>query len=217
MTQQPHLNGKQTHVNGLSPRESSQATSAHFAQPPEPVQITSFSVTYDRKFNLGNFESLNPAITIWVKSRVPEGEAYDLHDAKRRLRQMARENVRAQLQRLHGNDEAIFLGLIPPVDGHDPIFVRTVSLGLVYKVNLGDFNSITPAYSDWSDLRHVANSPTELHLALERMWASLWANTEDELSRARGDGETDAYFGLPTIMVEDLTDTEQTPRPVMPA
>ena len=126
---------------------------------------------------------------------------------------MARENVRAQLQRLHGKDEAIFLGLVPPVDGQDPIFVRTVSLGLVYKVNLGDFNSITPAYSDWSDLRHVANSPTELHLALERMWASLWANTEDELSRARGDGETDAYFGLPTITVEDLTDTEQSSRP----
>ena len=45
----------------------------------EPIVIKGFSATYDRKFNLGNFESLNPAITIWVKSVVPEGEAFDLH------------------------------------------------------------------------------------------------------------------------------------------
>ena len=46
----------------------------------EPITVKGFSVTYDRKFNTGNFESLNPAVTIWVKTHVPEGEAFDLHD-----------------------------------------------------------------------------------------------------------------------------------------
>jgi hypothetical protein len=172
----------------------------------EPVTIKGFSATYDRKFNLGNFESLNPAMTIWVKTSVPEGAAFDLHDCKYRLRQMARENVRAQLQRLQGTKEVVFLGLRPPASGsEDPIFVRTVSVSLVYKVNLGDYNSITPGYTDWADVRHVAHSPGELHVALARMWASLWANVEDEITRARGQGTAGAFLGLPQIPVEDMT------------
>lgn len=172
----------------------------------EPVQIKGFSVTYDRKFNLGNFESLNPAITIWVKTSVPEGSAFDLHHARERVRQMARENVRAQRQRFQGNKEVVLLSLQPPLDGReDPIFVRTVSVSLVYRVNLGNYQSITPGYTDWADLRHVAGSPTDLHIALERMWQSLWANVEDEIARARGNGPTGAFFGLPIIEVEDLT------------
>ncbi len=172
----------------------------------EPVTIKGFSVTYDRKFNLGNFESLNSAMTVWVKTNVPEGAAFDLHDCKNRLRQMACDNVRAQLQRLQGNNEVVFLGLRPPASGsEDPIFVRTVSVSLVYKVNLGDYNSITPGYTDWADLRHVAHSPGELHLALTRMWASLWANVEDEIARAQGHGASGAFLGLPQFPVEDLT------------
>ena len=172
----------------------------------EPIAVKGFSVTYDRKFNTGNFESLNPAITIWVKSAVPEGEAFDLHHAKERVRRMARENVRAQLLRLPGNPEVVFLGLQPPLNGDpDPIFVRTVSVSLTYKVNLGDYNSITPGYTDWHDVRHVAHSPGELHMALDRMWQSLWANVEDEISRAQGKGGSGGFFGLPAIAVEDLT------------
>ena len=172
----------------------------------EPIAVKGFSVTYDRKFNTGNFESLNPAITIWVKSAVPEGEAFDLHHAKERVRRMARENVRAQLLRLPGNPEVVFLGLQPPLSGDpDPIFVRTVSVSLTYKVNLGDYNSITPGYTDWHDVRHVAHSPGELHMALDRMWQSLWANVEDEISRAQGKGGSGGFFGLPAITVEDLT------------
>ena len=172
----------------------------------EPIAVKGFSVTYDRKFNTGNFESLNPAITIWVKSAVPEGEAFDLHHAKERVRRMARENVRAQLLRLQGNPEVVFLGLQPPLSGDpDPIFVRTVSVSLTYKVNLGDYNSITPGYTDWHDVRHVAHSPGELHMALDRMWQSLWANVEDEISRAQGKGGSGGFFGLPAITVEDLT------------
>ena len=174
----------------------------------EPITIKGFSVTYDRKFNTGNFESLNPAITIWVKGNVPEGEALDLHHAKERVRRMARENVRAQLLRLQGNPEVVFLGLQPPFSGGaDPIFVRTISVSLVYKVNLGNYQNITPGYTDWSDVRHVAHSPGELHMALDRMWQSLWANVEDEISRAQGNGGTGGFFGLPPIEVEDLTTT----------
>lgn len=176
----------------------------------EPVQLKGFSVTYDRKFNLGNFESLAPAITIWVKTRVPEGAAFDLHHAKERIRRMTRENVRAQLQRVQGNDEVVFLGLQPPTSGgEDPIFIRTASVSLFYRANLGNYQSIMPGYTDWADLRHVAHSPGELHIALDRMWQSLWANVEDEISRAQGNGSTGAFFGLPPVEVEDLTVTSQ--------
>ena len=114
----------------------------------EPITYKGFAVTYDRKFNLGNFESLAPSITIWVKTNVPEGAAFDLHHAKERVRNMARDNCRVQLQRLQGNPEVVFLGLQPPADGRkDPIFVRTISVSLTYKVNLGDYNSITPGYT----------------------------------------------------------------------
>ena len=172
----------------------------------EPIHVKGFSVTYDRKFNLGNFESLAPSISIWVKTNVAEGEKFDLHHAKERLRRMARENVRAQLLRLQDNPEAVFLGLQPPVDGRpDPIFIRTVSVSLTYKVNLGDYNSITPSFTDWADVRHVAHSSGELHIALERVWQSLWANVGDEISRAQGLGSNDGFFGLPPIEIEDLT------------
>ena len=116
----------------------------------EPVQIKGFAVTYDQKFNLGNSQSLAPAITIWVKSNASEGEAFDLHEARERVRNMARENVRAMLLRLQGSSEILFLGQPLPADGTDPIFVRTVSVSLVYKANLGDFNSIAPGYTDWA-------------------------------------------------------------------
>ncbi|MCA9986643.1 MAG: hypothetical protein KDE59_20180, partial [Anaerolineales bacterium] len=135
-----------------------------------------------------------------------EGAAFDLHDSKHRLRQMARDNVRAQWQRLQGGDEVVFLGLRPSAGGGaDPIFVRTVSVSLVYKVNLGDYNSITPAYTDWADVRHVAHRSGELHLTLQRMWDSLWANVEDEIARARGQGASGVFLGLPQIPIEDLT------------
>jgi hypothetical protein len=57
---------------------------------------------------------------------------------------------------------------------------------------------------------HVSHSPGELHIALERMWISVWENTLDEISRAQGNGATGAFFGLPVIEVEDLTAVSQT-------
>lgn len=199
MTTNSYLNGN-SHLTAADDRNG-------FAyQLEEPVQTKGFAAAYDRKFNCGNFESLNPAITIWVKTGAPEGEAFDLHHARERVRQMARENVRAQWLRFQGSRDAVFLGLQPPADGsEDPIFVRTVSVSLVYRVNLGNYQSITPGYTDWADLRHAAGSSAALHIALERMWQSLWANIEDEIARARGNGPTGAFFGLPIIEIEDLT------------
>lgn len=209
MTTNPYSNGN-GHTSTLLSASLDEADIHNgFAhQLEEPVQIKGFAVTYDRKFNLGNFQSLNPAITIWVKTRVPEGMAFDLSDCKERVRRMARENVRRQWQQLQGDNEVVFLGLQPPAKGgEDPIFVRTVSVSLVYKVNLGNYQSITPGYTDWADLRHVSHSPGELHIALDRMWNSLWINCLDEISRAQGNGTTGAFFGLPPIEVEDLTVT----------
>ena len=177
----------------------------------EPVRLNAISAAYERKVNLGNFESLTVAMIAWAKTRVPEGESFDLHDAKLRLRNMVRENVRAQLlvhQALAAGrlPEELFLGLAPPANSFsDPIYIRTVSVSLTRRVNLGGFNSVNPSYTDWADVRHVTQTPTELHIAIKRMWASLWANIQDELSRAAGNGPTDLYLGLPPIEVEDLT------------
>jgi hypothetical protein len=179
--------------------------------PKEPVQIKALEVTYDRKFNLGNFESLHAGVTIWARSRVPDGQSFDLHDVKLRLRDMARMNVRAQLLRVKERAQPLFLGLAPPADGRaDPIYVRTVGVSLCHKVNLGNYEMVAPSYSDWADVRHLSGSQAALHVALERLWASLWANIADELRRARGLGShPDAYFGLPEMEVEDLTEAEK--------
>lgn len=189
----------------------------------EPIAIQGFSVTYDRTFSLGDFESLNAAITIHLSREAPGDETFDLHHARERVRRMARENVRAQLLRQLGKPEVVFLGLQPPQPGTaDPVSVYTVCICLVYQANLGKGQSFTTGYTDWADVRDVAHSPGELHMALSRMWQSLWANVEDEISRARGHGGTGGFFGLPTIPVEDLTKVPQTndrfdtPNPVGP-
>ncbi|MCI0581127.1 MAG: hypothetical protein L0332_13600, partial [Chloroflexi bacterium] len=89
----------------------------------EAVQMKALEVGYDRKFNLGNFESLQAAITIWVRLRLPEGQPCDLHDVRQRLRSMARENVKGQLYRVQGKHDIPFLGLMPPANGREPITV----------------------------------------------------------------------------------------------
>ena len=168
--------------------------------PAEPVLIRGLAVTYDRQFNLGNFEWLNPAITLGVKRCVPAGTAFDLHHANERLRRMARENVRAQLLRQQGRREVVFLGLPPPPAGaEEPLSLRTVRVSLVYRVNLGQDQALTVGYVDWSDVQQVAHSPGELHIALARLWHSLWANVADEIARARGQGGSGGFLGLPPL------------------
>jgi hypothetical protein len=184
--------------------------------PEEPVQIKALEVTYDRKFNLGNFESLHAGVTLWARSRVPDGQSFDLHDVKLRLRDMARANVRAQLLRVKERAEPLFLGLAPPADGRaDPTYVRIVGVSLCHKINLGNYEMVAPSYSGWADVRHLAGSQAALHVALERLWASLWANVEDEIRRARGVGShPDAYFGLPDIKIEEETADAADGRPL---
>jgi hypothetical protein len=72
-------------------------------------------------------------------------------------------------------------------------------------VNLANLNSLTLGFTDRMDVQDVASSPGELHMALARMWASLWANIQDEVSRAKGSGSTGAFLGLPSIAGRDLT------------
>lgn len=173
----------------------------------EPIQTRATKVGYERKFNLGDYNALTADILIWLRTDAREGELFDLHGAISRTKQMARDNIRAQYLRARGKEEAVFLGLLPPDNGQpDPVYIRTVSVGLTYRVNLGNYDSICPSYTDWADVRHVSHSPGELHIALERMWASLWARIEDEIRRARGLGpDPNAFFGLPLIEIEDLT------------
>jgi len=75
------------------------------------VKIDKVSVTYGRKFNLGDYNSANIAVTIWAD--VDDG--VDLDDTMNRLWQMAKDNVKAQALPLVGNHEAqveqIFMGL----------------------------------------------------------------------------------------------------------
>jgi hypothetical protein len=215
MTQQNgYHNGQNGHTDGHTNGQNDHNDASDLHHPGgkrpnapglEPVHVKSLSVTYERKFNLGNYESLTAAVTIWARVRVPTGLPYNLHDCKRRVRQMARNNVRAQWERVRGKETVVFLGLPPPADGsEDPLLVHTASVSLVYKVNLGDYNSVAPGYTDWADLRGAAG-PGALHLALDRMWRGLWANLEDEIGRARGQARGEGFFGLPQIPVEDLT------------
>jgi hypothetical protein len=155
---------------------------------------------------LPDHEFLPPAVTIPVKTPAPEAETFALHHARERARRMARENVRGQPLQAQGKDEVVFLGLQPPKDGcDDPVLVESVSLSLVQTVNLANLNSITLGFTDWIDVQDVAGSPGELHMALARMWASLWANILDEVSRAKGSGSTGAFLGLPPIATRDWT------------
>ena len=164
----------------------------------EPLLIQGFAVTYDRQFNLGNFEWLRPAITLAVKRTVPAGAAFDLHQAQERVRRMARENVRAQLLRQQGRPDVVFLGLPPPPAGaEESLALRTVRVSLVCRVHLGQEQALTVGYVDWSDVQQVAHNPGELHIALARLWHSLWANVADEIARARGQGGSGGFLGLP--------------------
>jgi hypothetical protein len=172
----------------------------------DSLEIRAIEASYERKFNLGNFSSLQVSVTVWARSRLAAGGELNLHDAKRRLRDMARNNVRAQFLRVKERPEQIFLGLEPPADGRfDPIYIRTVGVNLCHKLNLGNYESVAPSYSDWVDTRALSGNQAALHIAMERLWESLSANIADELNRAQGlRPHADAYFGLPEIPVEDL-------------
>ena len=103
MSTSGNLNG-----NGADFPTNSGVSAAVASEQAELVLFKGFAVSYDRTFNLGNHEFLNPAVTIQVKTTISEGELFDLHHARERVRRMARENVRAQLLQAQGKEEVVF-------------------------------------------------------------------------------------------------------------
>lgn len=75
------------------------------------MQLKNVSVTYERKKNLGDYNSANIGVTLWAD--LDEGE--DEGQAMEALWTMAKNNVKAQLVPLAQNKEAevnhIFMGL----------------------------------------------------------------------------------------------------------
>ena len=81
--------------------------------------VKTVSVTYDRKINLGDFNSATVGITLWADI----DEHDDMAQVMSGLWQMATNNVRAKAQTFQRNVEAqaeeIYLGL--------PVELRTVA------------------------------------------------------------------------------------------
>lgn len=75
------------------------------------MKLATISVTYDRKLNLGDYNSAHIAMTLWAQ--LEDGD--DPAPAAEALRQMARHQVMAELARLQPSLKAkvedIFMGL----------------------------------------------------------------------------------------------------------
>lgn len=75
------------------------------------MKITTVSVTYGRKLNLGDYNSANIEMSIWAELEEGDNEA----EVAGALWEMAKNNVKAQALPLKRNDEArverIYLGL----------------------------------------------------------------------------------------------------------
>lgn len=75
------------------------------------MNIKTVSVTYGRKFNLGDYNSANVEISIWAELEEGDSEA----EATAALWEMAKNNVKAQALPLVQKNEArvtdIYLGL----------------------------------------------------------------------------------------------------------
>lgn len=75
------------------------------------MKLKTVSVVYERKKNLGDYNSANIGVTLWADLDEGDNEA----DAMTALWEMAKANVKAQLVPLAQNKEAevnhIFMGL----------------------------------------------------------------------------------------------------------
>lgn len=75
------------------------------------MKLTTISATYDRKLNLGDYNSAHIAMTLWAD--VEDGD--DPATAGEALRQMARHQVMAEIARLKpelkAKVEGVFMGL----------------------------------------------------------------------------------------------------------
>lgn len=64
-------------------------------QTPKPaVKIKTVSVTYDRKVNLGDYNSMNVSVTLWADVN---DEETSLHEIMESLWGMAKSNVKEQI------------------------------------------------------------------------------------------------------------------------
>lgn len=83
------------------------------------MKITTLSVTYGRKINLGDYNSANIEMSIWAELEEGDDEA----QISAALWEMAKNNVKAQVLPLKRDDEArvekIYLGL--PVEVREAI------------------------------------------------------------------------------------------------
>lgn len=75
------------------------------------MKLKTISATYDRKYNLGDYNSAHIAMTLWAD--LEDGD--DPATAAEALRQMARHQVMSELarldSRLSAKVEGIFMGL----------------------------------------------------------------------------------------------------------
>lgn len=171
------------------------------------VNVISQQIAYGRKFNLGNYESIEAECILWVRIMKPDNIAVDTHDITVRARAAVRENVRAQYIRQVGRDyKSVFLAPLPSPEGvRDYLGVKTAAFTLSMTVNLGDYNRVNVQVTDWTDMTPFYGDPVALHKAMGNVWESLWANLQDEVSRAKGNGGTaEDYFGVRPVSPSDL-------------
>jgi hypothetical protein len=75
------------------------------------MKVKTISCTYDRKFNMGDFNSAHIAITMWAD--IEENEC--ANECASALREMCREHVKAEAMRLLAKQTArvteLFMGL----------------------------------------------------------------------------------------------------------
>lgn len=75
------------------------------------MKLKTISVTYERKMNLGDYNSVHAGVTLWADLEDGDDEA----DATEALRQMARNHVMTELARLQpalrAKVENLFMGL----------------------------------------------------------------------------------------------------------
>jgi hypothetical protein len=86
------------------------------------MKLKTVSVIYERKMNLGDYNSVHAGVTLWADLEDGDNEA----SAAEALRQMARNHVMAELARLQpalrAKVENLFMGL--PVDVRETLMEK---------------------------------------------------------------------------------------------
>ena len=121
------------------------------------------SVTFEKTWNLGDFNSLSASMTIWFSNQ----------DGNKNARVMARNSVVAQHQRELGDKVTI--------DIPDGLEVDTISVTLSKRVNLGNYEGEKFSVTDWEEV------DGDLEKTIRRLWNTAWANINEEVALAKGE------------------------------